>query len=278
MGRLRDAKYDFDKQNEKAVIENVIERLKFAVELKEQGRVEERDKVVNEVRIWIEDKIQELEKRVNPEMEMPHKCFVFPKEGEIVAVGNKVVLRVINADEKEKYLAVSYEYSFMKGAFKKESFRDSLWEEFISDNAFVCSVYEKVSGEYIGYCSIKNLLKEEWELAIELKSSECHKGYGTEALSLFMKEVNKLTGRRFFRARVELDNHASQKLMKKLGAIPNGISEFMLHGEEINVFQETYKHMITDEIREVAADFCMDAEDMLGYVLEYRFDMMNSNC
>lgn len=28
-----------------------------------------------------------------------------------------------------------------------------------------------------------------------------------------------------------------------------------------------------DEIREVAAEFCMDAEDILGYVLEYRFDV-----
>lgn len=27
--------------------------------------------------------------------------------------------------------------------------------------------------------------------------------------------------------------------------------------------------MITDEIRSVAEEFCMDAEDILGYVLEY---------
>ena len=30
--------------------------------------------------------------------------------------------------------------------------------------------------------------------------------------------------------------------------------------------------MITDEIRNVAEEFCMEAEDILGYVLEYRFD------
>ena len=61
--------------------------------------------------------------------------------------------------------------------------------------------------------------------------------------------------------------------MKKLGATPNGISEFLLHGEEIEKFKEEYKDMITDEIRAVAAEFCMDAEDILGYVLEYRFDV-----
>lgn len=61
--------------------------------------------------------------------------------------------------------------------------------------------------------------------------------------------------------------------MKKLGAYPNGISEFLLHGEEIEKFQAEHKDMITDKIRSVAAEFCMEAEDILGYVLEYRIDM-----
>ena len=110
-------------------------------------------------------------------------------------------------------------------------------------------------------------------MAIELKPEACHKGYGTEALQLLMQALNRLTDRRYFRVRVEIDNHASQGLMKKIGAIPNGISEFLLHGEEIENFQEDYKDMITDEIREVAAEFCMEAEEMLGYVLEYRLDV-----
>ncbi|NLG05660.1 MAG: GNAT family N-acetyltransferase [Clostridia bacterium] len=112
-----------------------------------------------------------------------------------------------------------------------------------------------------------------WELAIELKPQECHKGYGTEALPLLMQSVHKLTGKTYFRARVEIDNHASQGLMKKLGARENGISEFLLHGDEIEKFQEENRDKITDEIRAIAADFCMEAEDILGYVLEYRIDV-----
>lgn len=61
--------------------------------------------------------------------------------------------------------------------------------------------------------------------------------------------------------------------MRKLGATPNGISEFLLHGDEIEKFQVGHKDMITDEIRTVAAEFCVEAEDILGYVLEYRFDV-----
>ena len=163
----------------------------------------------------------------------------------------------------------------MKGAYKYVEFREGTWKDFIEDNTFVCSIYEKKSNEYVGYCSIVNLAKEELELAIELKPDKCHKGYGSEALRLFMEEVCKVTGRQYFRVRVEIDNHASQGLMKKLGAYPNGISEFLLHGAEIEKFQSEHKDMITDEIRSVAAEFCMEAEDILGYVLEYRSDMEN---
>lgn len=85
--------------------------------------------------------------------------------------------------------------------------------------------------------------------------------------------MRRLTGRRYFNARVEIDNHALQELMKKLGATQNGISELLLHGEEIERFQEENKKNITDEIRECAAEFCMDAKDIWDYVLQYRFDV-----
>lgn len=61
-----------------------------------------------------------------------------------------------------------------------------------------------------------------------------------------------------------------------MGAYPNGVSEFLLHGEKIDRFQAEHKNMIADNIRRGAAEFCMEAEDILGYVLEYRFDMEKS--
>ena len=273
MSMLTDMKKKFKGKAEQALVQEVIKRLETAIDLKEQGKESEGDAVVNEMKDWLEGIIQGIEKTVEPEGQPVIERSSFLQSGDSVAEGDKVRLGVIREDEKEKYLAVSYEYSFMKGAYKEEEFREATWKEFLSDNAFVCSIYDKVSGEYVGYCSIKDFTKDNWELAIELKPDECHKGYGTESLSLLMQAVHRLTGRRYFRARVEIDNHASQGLMKKLGARENGISEFLLHGDEIEKFQEENKDKITDEIRAVAADFCMDAEDILGYVLEYRIDV-----
>ena len=101
-------------------------------------------------------------------------------------------------------MAVFYEHSFMKSAFKNNEFTEDLWNNFLSDKMFVCTVFDWLTGGYVGYCAIKNLNKPDWELGIELKKEWCHKGYGTEAVSLFLKKVVTLMGKRFFRARVDI--------------------------------------------------------------------------
>ena len=62
-------------------------------------------------------------------------------------------------------------------------------------------------------------------------------------------------------------------MMRNCGGYPDGVSEFWLHGEDITLFQNENRHLIDEKIREVAYEFSMDAEDILGYVLVYRFDM-----
>lgn len=273
MGTMKDKRQKFTSKAEKEILEEMLQRLEKAIELKDQGKEKEGDNVVNGMKQWLDDQLQEIEAKLIQPKDTPVERNSLPKEGEVIAEGNLVRLSVIKNSEKENYLAVSYEYSMTKHLYKDEKYREYIWSDFISDYTFVCSIYEKDTGEYVGYCSIKDLAKKEWELAIELMPEKCHKGYGSEALPLLMKTINRLTGRRFFRSRVDIDNHNSQKLMKKLGAYPDGISEWLLHGDEIGKFQEEYKDSITEEIRDVAEEFCMDAEDILGYVLEYRFDM-----
>lgn len=273
MGKIIEKQQKFTAESDKAILREVEGRLEKVLELMEQGEDDACEQVMEDMRLWLENKIEQLEQEQKRDTTEIWDRSVFSKTGEQLAEGNVVRLCVLKEEEKEQYLAVKYEYSPLKRSYKDEEFREEVWKDFTAESAFVCSIYEKDSNEFVGYCSIKDLSKKEWELAIELKSNKCHKGYGTEALRVFMEEVHKLTGRRFFRVRVEIDNHASQGLMKKLGAYPNGISEFWLHGDEIERFQEEYKYMITDEIRNVAEEFCMDAEDILGYVLEYRFDL-----
>lgn len=189
MGMLADMIKRFNSKTEQAIVQEVIKRLETAIELKDQGKDAEGDAAVNDMKDWLEGVIQGIEKSIGPEEKPVIERSSLPKSGAVIAEGEQIILGVVKKDEREKYLAVSYEYSCMKGAYKDEKFCDSIWNEFLDDCSFVCSIYDKKSSEYVGYCSIKNLTKEDWELAIELKPEECHKGYGTEALPLLMQAV-----------------------------------------------------------------------------------------
>lgn len=273
MSKMTEKKRELKKQVEREVVEEASRRLEQALELKNQGQDAEGDQVIEKMKAWLEGLLIESEDKGLFDTTATFDRFLLPQFGEVVAEGNNAVLKVISENEREAYLEVAYTYSVYKGLYKEESFQDEIWREFLSDDSFVCSIYDKESMVFVGYCYIRSLAKKDWELAIELKPEYCHQGYGTEALPLLMKFLHKEAGTRFFRARVEVDNRASQKLMNKLGAFPNGISEFMIHGDDIEKFQREHKDEITEEIRAVAEEFCMDAEDLLGYVLEYRFDM-----
>ena len=43
-----------------------------------------------------------------------------------------------------------------------------------------------------------------------------------------MDQFSEITGEHVFRSRVEVDNYASQALHRKLGVVPNGMSEFLI--------------------------------------------------
>lgn len=272
MSKIKELKQKMYKKNEQAILEEALSHLEKASKLEKEGNTIEANLVVNDLKEWLQNIIQKVEKNLPQDGEVIENHYVFPQEGKMVALGNLVRLDVIRRAEKEEYLSVVSEYYPVKKITEDEKFREETWKEFLGKSSFVCSIYDRDTNKYVGYCSVRNMDKEAWELAIELKPDACHKGYGTEALVLLMRRVYELTGNRYYRARVEVDNHASQGLMRKLGATPNGIREFLLYGDDIEKFQEENKYMITDEIRQVAAEFCMDAEDILGYVLEYRFD------
>ena len=61
-------------------------------------------------------------------------------------------------------------------------------------------------------------------------------------------------------------------MMRKLGAYPNGASEFLLHGQFLEEFKSEHIDKIDDNIRNIVCEFEMAPEDILGYVLEYRID------
>lgn len=265
------------KKRSMALYKDVLEVLEQAIALEKEGKKEKSDQIVDDMKKKLADMLANMEKDTKKQVDIALDRSNIPPRGALLAEDDKVVLKMLSEEDYTAYIDVSFECSEMKSAFKEETFKQDLWNEFKSDYTVAASIYDRVSGEYVGYCSVKDIRKEDWEIAIEEKEKYRHQGYGFRALGLFIKKINELTQHRFFRARIDIDNLASQNLWKKLGGYPDGISEFLLHGEDLEEFQRENISEIDDNIRKIAEEFCVEPEELIGHVLEFRLDALKMN-
>lgn len=257
--------------------DSILEQLEKVISLKEDGLILESDAVMNMLSLEVEKIMTQFDESKEKTENQNFDKRILPKRGYLLAENDKVILRAISDEDYEDYMEVSYECAIMRSAFKETAFRKDLWESFLSVTAANFSIFDKVSGEYVGYCGIKNINVENWELVIELLKQYRHRGYGYHALVAMLNALTALTGKTTYRSRVDSDNYASQNLMKKLGAIPNGISELFIHGEDLRKFQEENKNLIDDKLRKLAKEFHVAPIDLIGHVLEFRIDWKSTS-
>ncbi|MBR0088390.1 MAG: GNAT family N-acetyltransferase, partial [Clostridia bacterium] len=178
-------------------------------------------------------------------------------------------LRKIQEADKDKFIELAIENAVNPKLFQVEEYREGLWKDHNSNTTVVFTI-EK-DGQYAGYCSVNDVTKNNWEISIELLQKFHRQGIGYSAISMMLDIIKEKFGVSEFRVRMFSDNIGSRKLFEKLGAEPNGISEYMIHNKkDIYDFEEQYLHTITDDLREVAKRFNVEPRQLLSHVLEYR--------
>ncbi|NBH15028.1 N-acetyltransferase [Lachnospiraceae bacterium] len=194
---------------------------------------------------------------------------MFWEFGECITVKDNIILRKVQDSDKDIFIELQEENNIVKSMLKEEAYRNMLWNEHIEYKALMFSII--VNDEYVGYCGIKNITHEQWEIAIEILYKWKHKGIGYKAVSVMLDEIKNRLNVSKFRVRIDAENYPSQKLFEKLGAEPNGISEFMLHGEaDIQRCEEENLHLIDERMQELASKFNVEPKKLLSHVLEYR--------
>ena len=199
-----------------------------------------------------------------------------PRDGVLLAEDEKVILKAVSEEQKDYIMQVAYECSIIKHEFENKIYRKYLWEEFVDKNAAYYCIYDKKSKDFVGYCGINNLNKETPRLVIELLKSRRKQGYGYYALALLMDKFFEITGENTFCSRIEVDNYASQKLHKKLGAVPYGLGELFFHGDELTKYQKDNQGLIDENMRILATEFGVEPIKLIGSVLEYRIEWKRS--
>ncbi len=267
----RKRKLQLEKSNELAL--HVLDVLDTINQLCKDGKNDEAE----ECRKELQRELQEDVERIKEETEKPvvntEYKRLLPTAGEILAENERIILRAFSENDRQNYLDVSKEHSYLKSYYSETHFLEELWNGCMSDSAAYFSISLSDYGTFIGYCAIKDISKDEWEIAIELDKKYIGQGYGYQALLLMFGSIYSLTGMSNFSSLVDADNYRSQALMKKLGGVPDGIREFLIHGEELEQFENDNLELIDDKLREVAHEFNVEPRKLLSHVLAYRFDI-----
>lgn len=179
-----------------------------------------------------------------------------------------VVLRKVEDRDRNSFLAIQQEYCPLRSMLSEESTRERLWKDHQAGKSLMLSIEKE--GEYIGYCGIKNTAQDPWEIAIELFPQWTKQGIGPNAISAMLNAVKVRLGICAYRVRINPSNKASQKMFEKLGAVPNGISEFLLHDQKsLEKCEEDNAHLINEDLIALAARFDVEPRKLLSHVLEY---------
>ena len=188
--------------------------------------------------------------------------------GTISCLNGWLILRKVEEADRDGYIGLQKAYNLMKSMLKEETYCDMVWREHQEPKALMFSIIK--DGQYIGYCGIKNTSQEPWEIAIEILPDWTNQGIGRIAIDGMLDAVKARLGINQFRVRINPGNHASQKMFEKLGAIPNGISEFLIHDKAtLEKCEEDNLHLIDADTISLAGKFGVEPRKLLSHILEY---------
>ena len=188
--------------------------------------------------------------------------------GTISCLNGGLILRKVEEADRDGYIGLQKAYNLMKSMLKEETYCDMVWREHQEPKALMFSIIK--DGQYIGYCGIKNTSQEPWEIAIEILPDWTNQGIGRIAIDGMLDAVKARLGINQFRVRIDPGNHASQKMFEKLGAIPNGISEFLIHDRAtLEKCEEDNLHLIDADTISLAGKFGVEPRKLLSHILEY---------
>ena len=192
----------------------------------------------------------------------------FWSSGDVTCEDGSIVLRKVDVSDRDGYLQLQKENSILKNMLNEQAYCDMAWNEHVEPKALMLTI--RKDGAYVGYCGIKSTAEENWEIAIELLPQWVNQGIGYQAITAMIDAIATRLGVSSFRVRIDPGNRASQKLFEKLGAQPNGISEFLIHDQEaLDKVEEDNLHLIDEKLIALAARFDVEPRKLLSHVLEY---------
>ena len=226
----------------------------------------------------IDDIIQAEEQSAveeQPAIEKEPWDFSYEKSQSAFVCGDGIVIRPIMPGDQEFYRSVRMQYSliYRSAYYAAEDKKESLFlNEALSSEVFYCVICDSKENQPVGYLGIKDTSADLWEIAIELDAKHTRRGLGPQSICLYLNEIQRLTGKGEFRARVEVDNLPSQKCFERLGAELIGLCDSVVLkiDDEKKRFEEKNLSLIDKHMMGLAERLGVEPRKLLSHVLDYQ--------
>ena len=186
-----------------------------------------------------------------------------------------IKLRELRTEDKEQYISLQREYWVNKRALDEEEMQNGLWKD-LQEEKRINFVIAMPGDKFCGFCGAKDRYSDMPEIEIEIFEKFTGQGIGYQAIRDLLKELKKQTGKTCYLTRVISDNYPSIKLMQKCGAVPYKVEPHILLTEnEAEDFAKQHANLISEETVQLAEIFGVRREQVLSGVLCFCIDLGN---
>ena len=142
---------------------------------------------------------------------------LFDAKGIFLQTENYILRRIL-PEEKEKYeiLAQAENPEFLSHS---DGISALAWEEMLSEDHLTCSILQKDTGAFCGFCQLQWIFSDIPELGIDLLPEYHRTGIAAEVLPPFLSQTKKLLKCDHFYSIIKKNNLPSHKLAEKIGGI-----------------------------------------------------------
>ena len=135
-------------------------------------------------------------------------------------------LRRISSEEKKHYelLAQGEQPDFLQPSGDVSALA---WEELLACDHLTCSILERATGAFCGFCQLQWVFSDTPELGIDLLPEYQKKGVALEVLPPFLTQAKKQLHNEYFYSKIKKNNIPSQKLAEKIGGICIGTKSLL---------------------------------------------------
>lgn len=150
---------------------------------------------------------------------------LFHADGIFLQTENYILRRIL--PEEKKYYEALAQTECLAFLQPSDNFSALVWEELLSEDHLTCSILQKDTGAFCGFCQLQWVFSEIPELGIDILSSYQQSGIAAEILPPFLHQAKQLLQNRYFYSKIKKNNIPSQKLAEKIGGICVGTKSLL---------------------------------------------------